>query len=269
MKIPHARLRYLLPLFLGAFGLFGLLYAWPETAGRSAHASSKNEEPPTVTPASRLVLRVGTHKGEVKELLDSSSAVWEKAATTRIVLNRTPRIYQTEPRVETPPPALEVRSLRADGKLVLRLQWADATRDAPQAPARKTGEGGDPDKLYKRPTGETATFADAAAVMVPERWTGTAFPSLVMGDKHVPARIYYWNASRGAEELIATGRATQESSGKSVAHRAGHADGRWTVTMEVPEPSEGYPIAFAIWDGHSGDRDGLKFFSIWYVLKWQ
>jgi hypothetical protein len=25
-------------------------------------------------------------------------------------------------------------------------------------------------------------------------------------------------------------------------------------------------VAFAVWDGQYGDRDGLKFFSVWYVL---
>jgi hypothetical protein len=34
----------------------------------------------------------------------------------------------------------------------------------------------------------------------------------------------------------------------------------------VPNQREGYPVAFAVWDGQYGDRDGLKFFSVWYVL---
>jgi hypothetical protein len=39
--------------------------------------------------------------------------------------------------------------------------------------------------------------------------------------------------------------------------------------MAIPNPRDSYPIAFAIWDGQLGDRDGLKFFSIWYVLTWK
>jgi DMSO reductase family type II enzyme heme b subunit len=87
-----------------------------------------------------------------------------------------------------------------------------------------------------------------------------------MGDKHSPARLYYWSASRGAAELTASGRATPQPTGRSFPFQARHADGKWGLTMEVPEQRENYPIAVAIWDGHSGDRDGLKFFSIWYVL---
>ncbi len=140
------------------------------------------------------------------------------------------------------------------------------TENAPKAPPRKTGEGGRAEQLYKRPTGQTAAFADAAAVMVPQRWTGPSFPSLLMGDSHTPARLFYWNASRGAEELTAAGRATPAPTGKSFAHRARHAGGRWTLAMELPDRPEGWPLAFAIWDGETGDRDGLKYFSIWYVL---
>ena len=41
---------------------------------------------------------------------------------------------------------------------------------------------------------------------------------------------------------------------------------RWRLTLELPDQPDGVPVAFALWDGASGDRDGLKFFSIWYVL---
>jgi DMSO reductase family type II enzyme heme b subunit len=156
--------------------------------------------------------------------------------------------------------------LRSGGKLVLRLQWDDATKNAPEPPPARTGKGGEPKLLYKRPTGETATFPDAAAVMVPDSWTGPEFPSLLMGDKHTPACLYYWSASRGAEVLKASGRATPQPVGRSVPHRARHENSKWTVTLELPAQPEGYPIAFAIWDGQFADRDGLKFFSIWYVM---
>ena len=120
--------------------------------------------------------------------------------------------------------------------------------------------------MYKRPTAETGAFADAAAVMVPDHWTGPSFPSLLMGDKDSPARLYYWSASWGALELLASGRATPQPNGRSFPCRAHHAQGQWTLTAGIPNQPDGYPVAFAVWDGHFGDRDGLKFFSIWYVL---
>jgi DMSO reductase family type II enzyme heme b subunit len=156
--------------------------------------------------------------------------------------------------------------MRAGGKLCFRLRWDDPTEDAPRAPGRKSGTGGAPEHLYKRPTGHTNAFADAAAVQVPRRWTGPAFHSLRMGDRTKPVKIYYWNASRGAEELQAAGRATPQPAGGKLPHKARHDGAGWTLTLAAPEPPAGYPLAFAVWDGNAGDRDGLKFFSIWYVL---
>lgn len=221
--------------------------------------------PPGEPPAS-LVIRVSQYAGKTADALDPASAAWQKATPTRILLNRTPRIYQTEPVAPTAPPSLEVRGLRAESAIVLRLVWDDATMDAPKAPPKKT-EDGDDAKIHKQPTGETSAFADAAAVMVPDEWSGKGFPSLVMGDRNSPARIYYWNASRGAKLLSAVGRATQTPTGKTFEHRAHHADGKWSLTLELPTPPNGSPVAFAIWDGHNSDRDGLKFFSLWYAFK--
>lgn len=220
-----------------------------------------------VEPPASLRIRVAQHAGKAADLLDPSTAAWDKAAPTRVLLNRTPRIYQTEPGTPSNPPLLEVRGLRSENALVMKLTWDDATMDAPKAPPKKEGDKDDPSKLYKQPTGETSAFADAAAVMVPDKWSGGAFPSVVMGDKNNPARIYYWNATRGSRLLTATGRATQLPTKSAPEYKAHHAGGKWNLTLVLPAPENGYPVAFAIWDGHNGDRDGLKFFSIWYVLK--
>jgi DMSO reductase family type II enzyme heme b subunit len=87
-----------------------------------------------------------------------------------------------------------------------------------------------------------------------------------MGDKHHPVRLFYWNATWGAQEMTASGRATPKPVGQAVAHRARHAEGKWSLTLELPEQLDGCPLAFAVWDGEAGDRDGLKWFSIWYAL---
>jgi dimethylsulfide dehydrogenase subunit gamma/complex iron-sulfur molybdoenzyme family reductase subunit gamma len=231
----------------------------PPAAGAEAPAAP-------LPPAARLRLPVTASQAEEQTVLDPKNEAWDQAGPTTIILNRTPRVYQTEPATPRPAPALEARAIRAGGKLFVRLRWQDATRNAPQAPPRKTGEAGVPEVLYKRPTGETSTFADAAAIMVPERWTGPGFPSLVMGDAKNPVRLFYWNASRGAEEMSATGRATPKPAGRPFAHRAEYADGHWALTAALPDVADGTPVAFAVWDGAHNDRDGLKFFSVWYVL---
>jgi dimethylsulfide dehydrogenase subunit gamma/complex iron-sulfur molybdoenzyme family reductase subunit gamma len=234
---------------------------------RAAFSAPAAEAPASpLPPAARLRIPVTTSQVEEQALLGPRSAAWDQAGPTQIILNRTPRIYQTGPTTPRPAPALEARAVRAGGKLFVRLRWEDATRNAPQAPPRKTGEAGVPAVIYKRPTGATSTFADAAAVMMPERWTGPGFPSLVMGDPKNPVRLFYWNASRGAEEMSATGRATPKPAGRPFAHRAEYADGHWALTAALPDQADGTPVAFAVWDGAHNDRDGLKFFSVWYVL---
>ncbi|MFO0930076.1 MAG: hypothetical protein U0736_24135 [Gemmataceae bacterium] len=90
---------------------------------------------------------------------------------------------------------------------------------------------------------------------------------MVMGDAHGPVMLYYWNASRGAEQLKAAGRASVEGTGTTFRSQARHDAGRWTVTMELPALTSPIPVAFAVWDGDVADRNGRKTFSIWYVLE--
>jgi hypothetical protein len=264
--------RWLLVVGLLVAAAVAVALWWPGRHADQAQAASSSpaagaESPAApLPPPARLHIRVLTSGAAEEALLAPGSQVWGKAEATAIILNRTPRVYQTEPNTPRPAPPLEARAVRAGGKLYVRLRWEDATQNAPQAPPRKTGAAGVPEVIYKRPTGETSAFADAAAVMVPAQWTGPAFPSLVMGDAKNPVRLFYWGASRGAEELSATGRATPQPTGKPFAHRAEHADGHWALTAALPDQTDGTPVAFAVWDGAHYDRDGLKFFSAWYVL---
>jgi complex iron-sulfur molybdoenzyme family reductase subunit gamma len=270
MTLRQARFPLLLTAAALLSGAGFAAYLWPHPSSGAAAPVRGDAEVKTddkrLSPATNLRIHAAAFEEKIKTLLDPGAAAWKDAAPTNVLLNRTPRVYQTEPPFAGKIPGLEVRAVRAGGKLVVRLEWDDATKNAPEAPPRKTGEAGDPDKLYKRPTGETSQFADAAAVMVPEQWTGPGFPSLQMGDAKNPVRIFYWNASRGAEELAASGRATPKPSGRAFAHRAEHAADKWRVTLELPDQADGTPAAFAVWDGASDDRDGLKFVSIWYVL---
>jgi hypothetical protein len=267
------RTRRALLLAAGALGLAVVPLPAPrsvagvgEGSTRPRATTPREEAAKPLPPARRLCIRVKAAAGSAG-LLDPGARAWDEAPATHVLLNRTPRIYQTEKQVSRKPPALEVRAFRTGAQLLLRLRWDDPTRDAPQAPARRSGAAGAPKFLYKRPTGATSSFADAAAVMVPKRWTGPDFPSLVMGDRRSPVLLYYWNASRGVEQLTAAGRATLGPAGKGFPHQARHMSGQWALTAEVSLPPDGCPVAFAIWDGRGADRDGKKWFSIWYVLK--
>lgn len=236
----------------------------PRTAGQ------RNPPPRTVLPpAANLKIHLAQVSEAPEVLLDTAADIWQQAEPTAVLLSRTPRVYQTEqPAGRWPAPDLSARAIRSNDRLYVHLSWTDITRNAPQAPPAKAGvEGGDPALLYQQPTGSTGAFPDAAAVMVPDQWNGPAYPSLMMGDEHQPVSIYYWSASRGAALLSANGRTTPRVvPGTTVEHRAEFAGGRWSVTMQLPNQPAGYPLAFAVWDGEHGDRDGLKYVSVWYVL---
>ena len=55
--------------------------------------------------------------------------------------------------------------------------------------------------------------------------------------------------------------------GAKLEHRVAYEAGAWTLTLLTPNQPDGYPVSFAIWDGAHGDRDGLKFFTVWHVLQ--
>jgi hypothetical protein len=230
-------------------------------------------QPPAAPPmalagAKALRLNVVDLPGAATEAIDPLAALWDEIPATSLLLNRTPRLYRTEPTDQPAPPSAEARAVRVSSSIIIRLSWEDSSPDAPRAPEARQGTAGVPDLLYKRPTGETSTFSDAAAIMLPQDWTGPAFPSLVMGDENSTALLYLWTASRGGEVVRANGRATTARLNQPFTAKAVHDEGRWSATFELPAPriETGYPVAFAIWDGRHDDRAGQKFFSVWYVL---
>lgn len=232
-------------------------------------APRSNPQPSTTLPAAEyLRISVSSSSAAPESLLDPANLAWAAVSPTSLLLSRAPPVYPNEPKLDAAPPSCEARAMRAGGRLLVSLRWSDATQDVLTAPPAKTGEGGgEPARLYHRPTDHPSSFPDAAAVMIPDAWSGPNFPSLMMGDPNASSTLYYWNGTRGGALLSATGRTTVHPlPGAVLAHRASYDAGRWAVTMSLPDQPDGYPLAFAIWDGSQGNRDGLKFFSIWYVL---
>jgi DMSO reductase family type II enzyme heme b subunit len=101
--------------------------------------------------------------------------------------------------------------------------------------------------------------------MIPSQPTaGDLNPGLQMGDAGHPVRIFFWDSTRGAAVMEASGRETTKRTGHSFPAQAQYAGGRWTVTMQVPGLRAGAPFAIAVWNGSQQDRDGRKYFTIWY-----
>ena len=110
---------------------------------------------------------------------------------------------------------------------------------------------------------------DAAPASRIERVQNEAqfFPALLVGNKMIEPRT-----EEELEVLMASGpetAATQIRAEKVTAEGWWH-DGRWTAIFAGKIPAEScaddglLPIAFAVWDGASRDRDGQKMVSTWY-----
>lgn len=218
------------------------------------------------SPTATLVLTASAGLADPGTLIDPLAAAWNAVQVKKIALNRTPRLYETEPLSELEIPELEVRIARAGSKLMVHLSWRDSSEDAAQiaaTPGTPT-EG----RFKKVPTEATDRFFDAAAVMCPAGGqAGAAAPGLQMGDQQDPVTIYYWNAARGPMLMEAKGRETTRRTGQSFPARAVYQAGSWSVSLELPDLTRGTPLAFAVWNGSQQDRDGRKYFSVWHWLE--
>lgn len=230
--------------------------------------------------------------------MDPLDPVWEWIEAIRVPLNPLwPEPY--------PIPAVAVRALHDDVRLVLLLQWRDAVPDG--APVR------------------IEDFQDGVAVQF--ALNGIP-PFLGMGDAENPVNIWFWKAgwqetvagvhrdvrtvypsihvdveehsllyrtAAAAGNLIAAppstpvedanargfGTLTAQPPEHQNVHGAGvWRDGFWNVVFtrlldsgdpdDVRLPREDpVPVAFAVWDGQQGDRNGRKVISNWYLLDFQ
>jgi len=194
--------------------------------------------------------------------IDPVSPLWKGVPAVSLALQRTPLLYPTDPPADLEIPSVQVQLLRGFGAVVARLEWPDQSRNASQLPEAKRAWQGD--HLVTQ-SEATDRFWDACAVMMPAGPDPSGVsPSLQMGDATHPVQIFFWDATRGAAVLEARGRETTRRTGKSFLAQSVWSQGKWAVTLQLPDLPAGTPLAFAIWNGEQQDRDGRKYFSVWY-----
>lgn len=160
--------------------------------------------------------------------------------------------------------SVNVRALHGGGNLALHLEWPDPK------PARDRTIG---------------AFADAAAIQWPMQYgPGKTLPYVGMGHVGAPVALWFWRADESVETLAVEGFGTltpQPNDG--VTARGVWKDGVWRLvfmrTLGTPaaehrvrlDPtSHGLmPVAFAIWNGEAGERNGLKRFSAWHAIRFE
>lgn len=194
--------------------------------------------------------------------LDPSAVEWRSAAPMTLSLQRTPPLYPTDAPAAIEVPSVQAQFLHTNAGDFVRLEWLDKTHDTTVLPkAERAWQG---DHLVTQ-SAATDRFSDACAVMVPVKpVAGDLNPSLQMGDALHPVRIFVWDSTRGAAVMDASGRETTKRTGQSFPSQGQYAGGKWSVTLQVPDLKAGAPFAVAIWNGSQQDRDGRKYFTIWY-----
>ena len=238
--------------------MFGLMLVVGFAAACFAQAQGKS------APAGAAI-SVASSSATAGADLQANSADWARAAVKKISLNRTPPLFDTDEPANADITTADVRCLRAGGKLYVQLSWHDTTSDA--AALEEVPQSAPETRFHKVPTEAEDRFFDAAAGMVPDNPGPALNPSLQMGDAEHPVQIYYWNSTRGAMVMTASGRETTHRTGRSFPVSAAYQSGQWVVTFEMPDQPAGTPLAFAIWNGSQKDRDGRKYFSVWYGLE--
>ncbi len=238
--------------------MFGLMFIAGFAVAGFAQAPAK------AVPSGASLPATSSH-ATATAALQANSTDWARVTVKKISLNRTPPLFDTDEPASAEITTADVRCLRAGGKLYVRLSWHDATRDT--ATLEAVPETAPETRFHKVPTEAEDRFFDAAAVMVPDNPGSALNPSLQMGDAEHPVHIYYWNSTRGAMLMTAAGRATTRRTGQSFPAKAVYQNSQWVVTFELPDQPAGAPLAFAIWNGSQEDRDGRKYFSVWYTLE--
>lgn len=159
--------------------------------------------------------------------------------------------------------ALSVRALYNKRDLALHLEWADSQRAARH---------------------DIGRFPDAVAVQWPIRYgPEVKLPYVGMGHAGHPVSIWFWRADGRVETLAAEGFGSltpQPSDG--IVARTAWEKGAWKVVLKRSLSARGsvhlqmkpstaglVPVAFAVWSGEAGQRDGDKFLSPWCLLHFE
>ncbi|MGI9500060.1 MAG: ethylbenzene dehydrogenase-related protein, partial [Geminicoccaceae bacterium] len=192
----------------------------------------------------------------LRSVNDPDDIIWERLPEYRIHAAPAPPVHESvELRLDDDDLGRDVyfTLARTSERFYVRLRWRDETRDT-----------------------ETRTdrFRDGAAVQFA---IGDEATSAIMGTgPEEPVNIWYWRSDADRIENLAAGGPgsttrldEQPVSGDSLySSNGGSSDGQWIVVMSRPIDASGdhqisfdrdkLPIAFALWQGSDGQRDGLK-----------
>ncbi|MEJ2132642.1 MAG: hypothetical protein P8Y95_13735 [Gammaproteobacteria bacterium] len=177
-------------------------------------------------------------RAEAEKLVDPQSPVWESAESVTVPLAKVPVESQPNEYIRAAwadrgygeTEDAQLQALTSDGRLYVRVSWADDSRS--------NGE-----------------FPDAVAVIFGE---GDSLATL--GRRNAPVELWYWEDTRAGPLAIT-------SSGPGVFKRhdangleaeSSLQDSRWNVVLCGPqEAAANGRLGVAVWNGSNDERAGL------------
>ncbi len=199
----------------------------------------------------------------LREVNDPDDIIWARIPAYRTLVSAAPPVHASTKLRFEPKEAqyLYFQLARTSERFYVRLRWQDPTEN------RKT---------------DVDAFRDGAAIQLALNGVDTSY-MMGTGPKK-PVNIWYWRADQEqVEDLAAGGYGSttmlpeQLVTGKGVYHAERNSrDNEWHVVMSRKLDSAGdyqaglktgvIPIAFAVWQGAEGQRDGNKRVSHSWIL---
>lgn len=199
----------------------------------------------------------------LRNVNDPDDIIWERLPEYRVEVLPAPAVHPSvELRVAYDDPGYSVylHLARTSDRFYVRMRWRDDTRDIATTKDQ---------------------FRDAAAVQFS---LGDDATSYLMGSGPQEAvNIWYWPGDGSAVQNLAAGGygsttilPSQSVSGDAIYENNEGDPNEWAVVMSRPIAVGGdyeaslrrleVPIAFAVWQGSDGQRDGLKHVSDGWVI---
>lgn len=196
-------------------------------------------------------------------LIDPAAAEWQSVPGESLKLDATPLANQPSEYIKASRDerqigkvrGLLVQSAHNGTDIFFRLTWEDPQRDVAIT--------------------DTNVFPDGCGILMP--LNGGEPPIDEMGSKDAPVNAWFWRADYEDEprNMVAEGLGSTVTSEKCpIQTKSVWGEGAWAVVfvrpLSVPEqkdeatqlsPGTAIKVGFAVWEGSSGERAGVKSFS--------
>jgi len=243
-------------------GVFLALAASPFTPA----ASAINEPDPTIKEVhTGDTVQVARLPGNIylREVNDPDDIIWNRIPAYRIGLSVAPPVHASTQLRYDPTQTGQVyfQLARTAERFYVRMRWNDSTQNRKDT---------------------VDAFSDSAAIQFALNGEDTSYMMGTGPDK--PVNIWYWSASATEVQNLAAGgygsttRLPDQTVTAKATYHAGENDqnNQWHLVMsrQLDSSAEHHaalqngtvPVAFALWQGEEGQRDGNKRVSLGWIL---